>query len=188
MVEGQCKCGSRTHLRTSNECPYNKSKWCSHSTLPHKEDDASPPHSDLSDNNLSSADHDNYSSDERESTSSDDWCYEDDVISSDVCGALGWAHKRCPMSSRNTLPTEVCSIDFRLSRCDSLWGVVCKSKSNFSTSGKRKSQEHPIKKERVTTSLGVGDYVWLLVRGHVPCRIVRKCRKGYQTYCRRGIH
>ena len=24
MVEGQCKCGSKPHLWTSHECPYNK--------------------------------------------------------------------------------------------------------------------------------------------------------------------
>ena len=196
MVEGQCKCGSTTHLRTShNECPYNKKRVTDAPTLPHK-DDASPPHSDL-DNNLSPAGHDNYSSDESESTSSDDWCYEDDIISSDmcVCGALGRAHKRdCPMSSRNSFPTEVYSTDSRLSQSDSLWGAVGKSESNFSTSGKRKSQEidkYPIKKKRVTTLLEIGDYVCLhssrLVSQHVPCRIVRKCRKGYQLYCRKGI-
>ena len=39
-------------------------------TLPHKDDDASPPHSDLSDDHLSLAG-DN-SSDESESTSNDD--------------------------------------------------------------------------------------------------------------------
>ena len=107
------------------------------------------------------------SSDESKSTSSDDSCYEDDIISSDmcVCGALGRAHKRdCPMSSRSGLPIEVYSTDSRLSQSDSLWGAVGKSKSNLSTSGKRKSQEidkHPIKKKRVTTSFEVGNYVCL---------------------------
>ena len=112
-----------------------------------------------------------------------------------VCGALGRAHKRdCPMSSRSSFPTEVYSTDSRLSQSDSLWGAVGKSESNFSTSGKRKSQEidkYPIKKKRVTTLLEIGDYVCLhssrLVSQHVPCRIVRKCRKGYQLYCRKGI-
>jgi hypothetical protein len=112
-----------------------------------------------------------------------------------VCGALGRAHKRdCPMSSRSDLPTEVYSTDSRLSQSDSLWGAVGKSKSNLSTLGKRKSQEinkHPIKKKRVTTSFEVGNYVCLhnsrLVNQHVPCRIVRKCKKGYQLYCRKGI-
>ena len=85
MVEGQCKYGSKTHLRTShNECPYNKRRVNDAPTLPHKDDDASQPYSDLSDNNLSPAG--DISSDE---------C-EDDIISSDmcVCGALGRAHKR----------------------------------------------------------------------------------------------
>ena len=66
----------------------------------------------------------------------------------------------------------------------------------MSKSGKRKSQEvdkHPvIKKQRVTTSsFEVGNYVCLhssrLVSQHVPCCIVRKSRKGYQLYCRKGI-
>ena len=197
IVEGQCKCGSKTHLRTShNECPYNKRRVNYAPTLPHKDDDASPSHNDLSDNNLSPAG--DISSDESESTSSDDWCYEDDIISSDmcVCGALGRAHKRdCPMSSRSGLSTEVYSTDSRLSLSDSLCGTVGKSsKSNLSTSGKRKSQEvdkHPIKKKRVSSSFEVGNYVCLhssrLVSQHAPCRIVRKCRKGYQLYCRKGI-
>ena len=195
MVEGQCKCGSTTHLWTShNECPYNKRRVNDAPTLPHKDDDTSPPHSDLSDNLSPAGDN---SSDESESTSSDDWCYEDDIISSDmcVCGALGRAHKRdCPISSRSGLPTEVYSTDSRLSQSDSLWGAVGKSKSYLSTSGKRKSQqvdELPIKKKRVTTSFEVGNYVCLhssrLANQHVPCRIVRKCRKGYQLYCRKGI-
>ena len=112
-----------------------------------------------------------------------------------VCGALGRAHKRdCPMSSRSGRPKEVYSTDSRLSQSDSPWGAVGKSKSNLSTSGKRKSQEmdkHPVKKKRVSTSFEVGNYVSLhsssLVSQHVPCRIVRKCRKGYQLYCKKGI-
>ena len=151
MVEGQCKRGSTTHLRTShNECPYNKRRVNDAPTLPHKDDDTSPPPSDLSDNLSPAGDN---SSDESESTSSNDWCYEDDIISSDmcVCGALGRAHKRdCPMSSRSGLPTEVYSTYSRLSQSDSLWGAVGKSKSCLSTSGKRKSQqvdELPIKKK-----------------------------------------
>ena len=86
--------GSKTHLRTSrNECPYNKSSVNDSPTLPHKDDDASQPYRDLSDNLSPAGD---ISSDESESTSGDDWCYEDDIISSDmsVCGALGRAHKR----------------------------------------------------------------------------------------------
>ena len=131
------------------------------------------------------------------STSNDDWCYEDDIISSVmcVCGALGRAHKRdCPMSSRSGLPIEVYSTDSRLSQSDSLWGAVGKSKSNLSVLGKRKSQEideHPIKMKRVATSFEVGNYVCLhnsrLVSQHVLCRIVRICRRGYQLYCRKGI-
>ena len=192
MVEGQCKCGSTTHLQTSHECPYNKKRINDAPTPPHKDNDVSPPHSDLSE----SPGGDN-SSDESESTSSDDWCYEDDIISSDmsVCGALGRAHKRdCPMSSRSGLPTEIYSTDSRLSQSDSLWGAVGKPKLNLSTLGKRKSQEidkHPLKKKQATTSFEVGNYVCLhssrLVGRHVPCRIVRKCRKGYQLYCRMGI-
>lgn len=154
-VEGQCKYGSKTHLRTShNECPYNKRRVNDAPTPPHKDDDASQPYSDLSDNNLSPAG--DISSDESESTSSDDWCYEYDIISSDmcVCGVLGRAHKRDgPMSSRSGLPTEVYSTDSRLSQSNSPWGTVGKSKSNLNTSGKRKSQEvdkHPIKKKRVS--------------------------------------
>ena len=196
MVEGQCKCGSTTHLRTSHsECPYNKKRKNDAPPLPHRDDDASQPHSDLSQDDMSFAG--DISSDESDSTSNDDWCYEDDIISSDmcVCGALGRAHKRdCPMSSRSGLPTEVYSTDSQLSQSDSLWGAVGKSKSNLSTSGKRKSQEidkHPTKKKRVSTSFEVGNYVSLhsssLVSQHVPCRIVRKCRKGYQLYCKKGI-
>ena len=61
-VEGQYKCGSKTHLRTShNECPYNRVNDAP--TLPHKDDDASQ-RSHAGD----------MSSDESESTSSDDWC------------------------------------------------------------------------------------------------------------------
>ena len=125
------------------------------------------------------------SSDESESTFSDDWCYEDDIISSEmcICGALGRAHKRdCPMSSRSGLPTELYSTDSQLSQPDSLWGVLGKSKSYLSTSGKRKIQqvdEHPIKRKRVTTSFEIGNYVCLhssrLANQHVPGRIVRKC-------------
>ena len=147
MVEGQCKCGSTTHLRTSHKlCPYNKKRLKDAPTPPHRDDDVSPTHSDLSDGDLSLAG-DNLS-DESESTSSDDWCYEDDIISSDmcVCGALGRAHKRdCPMSSRSSLPTEVYSTDSRLSQSDFVWEAVAKPKS-----GKRKNQKvdrHPIIKK-----------------------------------------
>ena len=196
MVEGQCKCGSTTHLWTSHiECPYNKKRINDAPTLPHKDDDASPPHSHLSDN--LSTDGDN-SSDESVSTSNDDWCYEDDIISSVmcVCGALGRAHKKdCRMSSRSGLPIEVYSADSRLSQSDSSWGAVGKSKSNLSISGERKSQEideHPIKMKRVATSFEVGNYVCLhssrLVSQHVPCRIVRIiCGTRYQLYCRKRI-
>ena len=39
MVEGQCKCGSKTHLRTfHNECPYSKKKLNDAPTLPYKDD------------------------------------------------------------------------------------------------------------------------------------------------------
>ena len=99
-MEGQCKCGSTTHLRTSHkQCPYNR-RLKNAPTPPHIDDDASPLDSDLSDDDNLSLPNDNLS-DESESTSNDDWCYEDDIISSDmcVCGALGRAHKRdCPMS------------------------------------------------------------------------------------------
>ena len=92
MVEEQCKCGSKTHLWTShNECPYNKKRVHVNDapTLPHKDYDASQLHSDLSDDDMSFAG-DN-SSNESENTSSNDWCYEDDIIRSEmcVCGALG---------------------------------------------------------------------------------------------------
>ena len=139
------------------------------------------------------------SSDEGESTSADDWCYEYNIISSDtrVCGALGRAHKRtCPMSSRSSLPTEVYSTGSRLSQSDSVWVAVAKPKLNLSKPGKRKSQDvdkHPVvKKQRVTIpSFEVGNHVCLhshrLVSQHVPCRIVRKFRKGYQLYCKKGI-
>ena len=73
MVEGQCECGSTTHLRTShNECPYNKKRADDALALPPKDNDASPPHSDLSGNSLSPAGYDKFSSDESESASSDD--------------------------------------------------------------------------------------------------------------------
>ena len=88
MVEGQCKCGSTNHLRTSHECPYNKKRINDAPTLPHKDDDASSPHSDLSDNLSPAGDN---SSDESESTSSDDWCYEDDIISSEMCLWSPWS-------------------------------------------------------------------------------------------------
>ena len=53
-----------------------------------------------------------------------------------VCGALGRAHKRdCPMSSRSSFPTEVYSIDYRLSQSDSVWEAVVKPKPNLSKSG-----------------------------------------------------
>ena len=64
------------------------------------------------------------------STSADDCCFEDEIISSDmcVCGALGRAHSRdCPMSSRSSLPTKVYSTDSRL-QSDSVWGAVAKPK------------------------------------------------------------
>ena len=167
-MEGQCKCGSKTHLRTSHkQCPYNSRRLKNAPTPPHIDDDASPP----------------------------DRCYEDDIIRSDmcICGALGRAHK--PMSS-SSFPTEVYSTDCRLSQSDSVWEAVAKPKPNLSKSGKRKRQEedkHPVlKKQRVTTSsFEVGNYVCLhssrLVNQHVPCRIVRKSMKGYQLYCRKGI-
>ena len=93
---------------------YKENKINDAPTLPHKDDDASPPHSDLSDNLSPTGDN---SSDESKSNSSDDWCYKD-IISSDmyVCGALDRAHKRdCPMSSRSGFPIEVYSTDSRLS-------------------------------------------------------------------------
>ena len=82
-VEGMCKCGSTTHLRTSNkECPLNKKRLSDVPTPPHKDDDASSLNSDQSDYNLSLAGES--SSDESSRMSADDWCYEDD-ISSDMC-------------------------------------------------------------------------------------------------------
>ena len=100
------------------------------------------------------------------------------------------------MSSRSGLTTEVYGTDSRLSQSDSVWGSVAKPKPNLSNSGKRKTQdvdEHPVTKKRrvITSSFEVGDHVCLhstrLVSQHVPCRIVRKSRKGYQLYCRKGI-
>ena len=100
------------------------------------------------------------------------------------------------MSSRSSFPTEVYSTDCHLSQSDSIWDPVTKPKPNLSKSGKRKRQEvdkHPvIKKQQVTTSsFEVGNYVCLhssrLVSQHVPCRIMRKSKKGYQLYCRKGI-
>ena len=85
---------STTHLHTSHkQCPYNKWRLKNAPTPPHIDDDVSPPDSDLSDDNLSFAG-DNLSN-ESESTSYDDWCYEYDIISSDmcICGVLGRAHK-----------------------------------------------------------------------------------------------
>ena len=92
------------------------------------------------------------------------------------------------MSSRSSFPTAVYSTDYRLSQSNSVREAVAKPKPNLSKSGKRKRQEvdkHPvIKKQRVTTSsFEVGNYVRLhssrLVNQHVPCRIVRKSKKGY---------
>ena len=172
------------NTRTSHkQCCYNKRRLKNAPTPPHIDDGASPPDSDLLDDNLSLPS-DNLSN-ESESTSNDDWCYEDDIISSDmcVCGALGWAHKwNCPISSRSSFPTEVYGTDCHLSQSDSVWEAVAKPKSNLSKSGKRKRQEvdkHPvIKKQRVTTSsFEVGNYA---------C-IVRKTKKGYQLYCRKDI-
>ena len=189
MVEGQCKCGSTTHLRTSHkQCPYNK-RLNDAPIPPHIADDISPPHSDLSDDNLSPAG-DNLS-DESESTSNDIGAMKMTLsVVTCVCGALGRAHKRdCPMSSRSTLPTEVYSTDCCLSQSDSVWKAAAKPKPNWSKLGKRKIQEVDkrlvIKKQRITTSsFEVGDSVCLhssrLVKKHVPCRIVRKSRKGYQ--------
>ena len=69
-MEGQCKCGSTTHLRTSHkQCPYYKWRLKNAPTPPHI-DDVSPPDSDLSDDILSFAG-DNLSN-ESESTSNDD--------------------------------------------------------------------------------------------------------------------
>ena len=120
--------------------------------------------SDLSDNLCPDIDN-NYSSDESESTSNDDWCYEDDIISSDmcICGALGRAHKRdCPMSSRSGLPTEVYSTDSRFSQSCSLWVAVGKSKSNLSALGKRKSQASNQKEmSDYLINFEVGNYVCL---------------------------
>ena len=203
-VEGKCKaCGSSTHLRSSNKlCPYNKKRVGDAPTLPHKDDDISSFHSDLSENqddNLSPSGDFLCQTDESDTTSADDWCYEDDIISSDmcVCGALGRAHKRdCPMSSRCSLPTEMYHTDSRLNRSDSVWGAVTKAMPKLSKSDKRKHQEDdklPVTKKprTMTPSLEVGDYVCLhsnrLINQHVPCRIVTKSRKGYQLYCRKGI-
>ena len=71
------------------QCPYNKRRLNNAPTPPHIDDDVSPPDSDLSDDNLSLAG-DNLS-DESESTSNDDWCYKDDIISSDVCLWSPWS-------------------------------------------------------------------------------------------------
>ena len=62
----------------------------------------------------------------------------------------------------------------------------------MSKSGKRKNQEVDKHKQQVTTSFfEVGNYVCLhsskQVSQQVSCRIVRKSRKGYQLYCRKGI-
>ena len=94
-VEGQCKCGSTTHLRTSHECPYSKKRLNDAPTPTHKDDDASPPHSHLSDDDMSPAD-DN-SSDEGESTSADDWSYED-IISGDVFLWSPWSSTQKKLS------------------------------------------------------------------------------------------
>ena len=100
------------------------------------------------------------------------------------------------MSHELKLPAEVYSTDCCLSQSDSVWEAVAKPKQNLTKSGKKKSQEvdkHPdVKKQRVTiSSFEVGQYVCLhssrLVGQHVPCRIVRKSKKGYQLYCRKGI-
>ena len=61
------------------------------------DDDVSPsPHSDLLDDNLSLAG-DNLS-DESGSTSNDDWCYEDDIVSSDVCLWSPWSSTQTRLS------------------------------------------------------------------------------------------
>ena len=190
-------------MRSSHrECPFNKKRVGDAPTLPHKDDDTSSFHCDLSeiqDDNLSPAGDFLSQTDVSDSTSADDWCHEDDIISSDicVCGALGRAHKRyCPMSSRCSLPTEIYNTDSRLNQSDSVWRAVAKAKPKLSKSGKRNRQDDDelvvMKKPRVmTSSFEVGEYVCLhssrLINQHVPCRIVTKSRKGYQLYCRKGI-
>jgi hypothetical protein len=99
--------------------------------------------------------------------------------------------------SSNSFPTEVYNADCRLGRSDSVWEAVGKPKPKLNKSGKRERQEIDklpvIKKQRVTTtsSFEVGSNVCLhssrLVNQHVPCRIVRKSKKGYQLYCSKGI-
>ena len=150
--KGQCKCGSTTHLWTSVP------KWCSHSTTHtqwclHLTATCQMIMCHLLVTN------------ESESTFSDDWCYKDDIISSDVyvCGALGRAHKRdCPMTSRSSLPTEVYSADCQ---SESVWKAVAKRELVRHKEDPGVDKHPVIKKQRITTlrlETRIG-------RQHVPC-------------------
>ena len=176
----KCKaCGSTTHIRsTHRECPFNKKRSSCEAPTDAMKDAAS-------DDSLPDT-----SSDESvlsHNMSADDWCYEDDIISGDICmcGAGGRAHKiDCPMSSRNRYPS--CALSSQVSEIEL---PKCTKRK------RRDVEEFPVtKKPKATTSsFKPGDYVYLhsenMTNHHVPCRVVQSVggKNCYQLYCRKGI-
>ena len=96
-------CGATSHQWSNHrDCPYKKIRGAGVSSR--LEDDKASENSDdieFSENSLSDADG---SSEGGVASSESDWCFEDDIISGNVCtcGAISRAHKTdCPLSSRN---------------------------------------------------------------------------------------
>ena len=149
------------------------------------------------------------SSDDFILSSDSDFCFEDDILTGDLCtcGAGGKAHKKdCPMSSRNRYHTGRVlfpndpSADPIPPPTDTASGtdVTDTTKSinpGSSVIGKRENvsgdQPPPAKKQRSSTSCKVGDKVCVhtdrLDKQHVPCRVVLIVGKKYQLYCHKGV-
>lgn len=102
---GKCRaCGSTTH-RCSNhrDCPFNKKEQDAGISSGVKEDDTASENSDdVHSSPAALSDAEKISSECNVVIEDSEWCFEDDIISGNVCtcGAISRAHKKdCPLCS-----------------------------------------------------------------------------------------
>ena len=186
----KCKaCGSTTHMRSSHtECPFNKKKF-GEAPIPPLGTADDPSNDSQSDESVVTV------------MSDSDWCFEDDIINTDMClcGAGSRAHtKDCPMNSRNRYPSCATSVKGQCNDHSDTQLNTVGNDPEVPRSVKREQYddiELPLKKKfkPITLRFKAGDYVYLhsdsLINQHMPCRIVKSLGdKGtYQLYCNNGV-
>ena len=200
-TERKCRaCGSTTHRRSSHrDCPSNKKAPSSGVSSGVKEDDTESENGDAVHSSLESP-----SSESSVISEESDWCFEDDIISGNVCtcGAISRAHKKdCPLSSRNryggrALFPNPSSADTPADKKSDKSTEIGESDAGSSRLGKRNKPtsdqvSSPKRNKSDSPSFKVGDYVSLhvnkLTDQHIPCRVVQVVGKMYRLYCRLGV-